>query len=45
MAGKLRKIAVEEAFSIREVANELKKVARAPGDSARCTSGSGASPS
>jgi 2,3-dihydroxybenzoate decarboxylase/5-carboxyvanillate decarboxylase len=34
MAAKLRKIAVEEAFSIPEVAKELQKVARAPGDSA-----------
>jgi 2,3-dihydroxybenzoate decarboxylase/5-carboxyvanillate decarboxylase len=34
MPGKLRKIAVEEAFSIPEVAKELQKVARAPGDSA-----------
>ncbi|HTV53015.1 MAG TPA: amidohydrolase family protein [Steroidobacteraceae bacterium] len=34
MAAKLRKIAVEEAFSIPEVARELQKVARAPGDSA-----------
>jgi 5-carboxyvanillate decarboxylase len=33
MATKLRKIAVEEAFSIPEVAQELQKVARAPGDS------------
>lgn len=33
MSGKLRKIAVEEAFSIPEVAKELQKVARAPGDS------------
>ncbi len=34
MAGKIRKIATEEAFSIPEVARELQKVARAPGDSA-----------
>ena len=34
MSGKVRKIAVEEAFSIPEVAKELQKVARAPGDSA-----------
>jgi 5-carboxyvanillate decarboxylase len=33
MSGKLRRIAVEEAFSIPEVAQELKKIARAPGDS------------
>src|SRR5688572_24860424 len=33
MAGKFRKIAVEEAFSIPEVAAQLQKVARAPGDS------------
>jgi len=33
MAAKFRKIAVEEAFSIPEVAKELQKVARAPGDS------------
>jgi 5-carboxyvanillate decarboxylase len=31
---KVRKIAVEEAFSIPEVAEQLKQVARAPGDSA-----------
>ena len=34
MSGKFRKIAVEEAFSIPEVAAELQKVSRAPGDSA-----------
>ncbi len=34
MAGKFRKIATEEAFSLPEVARELQKVARAPGDSA-----------
>jgi 5-carboxyvanillate decarboxylase len=34
MAAKFRKIATEEAFSIPEVAQELQKVARAPGDSA-----------
>ncbi|HUK02864.1 MAG TPA: amidohydrolase family protein [Steroidobacteraceae bacterium] len=34
MPGKFRRIAVEEAFSIPEVARELQKVARAPGDSA-----------
>ncbi len=34
MAGKFRRIATEEAFSIPEVARELQKVARAPGDSA-----------
>ncbi len=34
MAAKLRRIATEEAFSIPEVAKELQKVARAPGDSA-----------
>jgi 2,3-dihydroxybenzoate decarboxylase/5-carboxyvanillate decarboxylase len=33
MVGKLRKIAVEEAFSIPEVAAELQKVARSPGES------------
>jgi 2,3-dihydroxybenzoate decarboxylase/5-carboxyvanillate decarboxylase len=33
MAGKFRKIAVEEAFSIREVARELQKVARSPTES------------
>jgi 5-carboxyvanillate decarboxylase len=33
MATQLRKIAVEEAFSIPEVAQALKQVARAPGDS------------
>jgi len=33
MATQLRKIAVEEAFSIPEVARELQKIARAPGDS------------
>jgi len=33
MATKLRKIAVEEAFSIPEVAQELQKVARSPGES------------
>ena len=33
MAAKLRKIAVEEAFSIPEVAQELQKVARSPGES------------
>ena len=32
MAGKFRKIATEEAFSIPEIAQELKKVARAPND-------------
>ena len=30
MAGKFRKIATEEAFSIPEIAQELKKVARRP---------------
>ena len=34
MAGKFRKIATEEAFSIAEVAKGLQRVARAPGDSA-----------
>lgn len=34
MAGKFRKIATEEAFSIPEVAKALQQVARAPGDSA-----------
>jgi 2,3-dihydroxybenzoate decarboxylase/5-carboxyvanillate decarboxylase len=34
MAGELRKIAVEEAFSLPEVARELQEVARAHGDSA-----------
>ncbi len=34
MAGKIRRIATEEAFSIPEVARELQKVARAPSDSA-----------
>lgn len=34
MAGKFRKIAVEEAFSIPEVASELQKVARSPVESA-----------
>lgn len=33
MAGKMRKIATEEAFSIPEVAAELKKVARGPSQS------------
>ena len=33
MAGKMRKIATEEAFSIPEVATELKKVARGPSQS------------
>ena len=33
MAGKFRKIATEEAFSIPEVAQQLKAVARAPGES------------
>ena len=33
MAAKLRRIATEEAFSIPEVAKELQKVARAPGES------------
>jgi 2,3-dihydroxybenzoate decarboxylase/5-carboxyvanillate decarboxylase len=33
MATKLRKIAVEEAFSIPEVAQELQKVGRGPGES------------
>jgi 2,3-dihydroxybenzoate decarboxylase/5-carboxyvanillate decarboxylase len=33
MAAQLRKIAVEEAFSIPEVAQELQKVARSPGES------------
>ncbi|MGH8261440.1 MAG: amidohydrolase family protein [Steroidobacteraceae bacterium] len=33
MAGKFRKIATEEAFSIPEVAQALKNVARAPGES------------
>jgi 5-carboxyvanillate decarboxylase len=32
MAGKFRRIAVEEAFSIPEVAKELQKVARGPAD-------------
>jgi 2,3-dihydroxybenzoate decarboxylase/5-carboxyvanillate decarboxylase len=34
MAGKMRKIAVEEACSFPEIAKELQKVARGPGDSA-----------
>jgi len=34
MPGKFRKIAVEEAFSIPEVAEGLQRVSRAPGDSA-----------
>jgi 5-carboxyvanillate decarboxylase len=34
MAGKFRKIAVEEAFSIPEIAAELQKISRYPGDSA-----------
>ena len=34
MPGKFRKIAVEEAFSIPEVAKGLQRVSRAPGDSA-----------
>jgi 5-carboxyvanillate decarboxylase len=34
MTGKLRKIAVEEAFSIPEVAKELQVIARGPGDGA-----------
>ncbi|HEY8508153.1 MAG TPA: hypothetical protein VIL32_07350, partial [Steroidobacteraceae bacterium] len=33
MPGKFRRIAVEEAFSIPEVAKELQKVARGPGES------------
>lgn len=33
MSGKMRKIAVEEAFSIPEVARELQKVARSPSES------------
>ena len=33
MAGKFRKIATEEAFSIPEVAEGLREVARAPGES------------
>ena len=34
MSGKLRKIAVEEAVSIPEVAQQLQRIARGPGDSA-----------
>jgi 5-carboxyvanillate decarboxylase len=34
MAGSLRKIAVEEAFTLPEVAGELQKIARGPGESA-----------
>jgi 5-carboxyvanillate decarboxylase len=34
MAGTMRRIAVEEAFSIPEIARELQQIARGPGDSA-----------
>jgi 5-carboxyvanillate decarboxylase len=34
MAGRLRKIAVEEAFTLPEIARELQKIVRGPGESA-----------